>query len=74
MNLVSEIRSIFENYGYEDEIIVAAIRHPQHVLSAALIGADICTMTYDVMSLLYGHPLTDQVMQQFLSDWEKVPQ
>lgn len=74
MNLVSEIRTIYQNYGYETEIIVAAIRHPLHVLQAALIGADICTMAYDVMSLLYEHPLTDQVMQQFLSDWEKVPQ
>lgn len=73
MELVSEISTIYQNYGFETEIIVAAIRHPGHVLSAGLIGAHICTMAYDVLALLYEHPLTDQVMQTFLSDWEKVP-
>jgi transaldolase len=73
MELVSEIRTIYQNYGYETEIIVAAIRNPGHVLTAGLIGAHICTMAYDVLSMLYHHPLTDQVMQTFLSDWEKVP-
>ncbi|TVQ37384.1 MAG: fructose-6-phosphate aldolase [Spirochaetaceae bacterium] len=71
--LVSEIRTIYRNYGYQTEIIVAAIRHPMHVLSAGLIGADICTMAYDVLAMLYDHPLTDQVMQTFLEDWQKVP-
>jgi transaldolase len=74
MDLVSQIKKIYENYGYETEIIVAAIRHPIHVLDAALIGADVCTMMYDSMEKLYDHPLTDIAIQQFLKDWENVPQ
>jgi len=73
MELVSQIKQIYDNYGYETEIIVAAVRHPVHVLEAGLIGADVCTMNFDVMKMLYDHPLTDIGIEMFLKDWEKVP-
>jgi transaldolase len=74
MELVEQIKTIYENYGYQTEIIAAALRHPTHVLEAALAGADVCTMAFEIMEQLYQHPLTDIVLKQFLSDWEKVPQ
>ncbi len=74
MNLVREIKTIYANYGYETQIIVAAVRHPRHVLEAALCGADICTMAYEVIAQLYHHPLTDLGIEQFLRDWKAVPQ
>lgn len=73
MDLVRQIKVIYDNYNYSTEIIVAAVRHPLHVLEAALCGADICTMSYDVMKQLYDHPLTDVGIKMFLEDWEKVP-
>jgi transaldolase len=73
MELVRQIKQIYCNYGYKTEIIVAAIRHPGHVLQSALIGADICTMRFDIMKMLYDHPMTDLGLEQFLKDWEKVP-
>ncbi|HKZ17838.1 MAG TPA: fructose-6-phosphate aldolase [Geobacteraceae bacterium] len=73
MNIVDEIRTIFDNYGYEAEIIVASVRNPVHVLDAALIGADIATIPYSVMIQLSKHPLTDIGIEKFLKDWEKVP-
>ena len=74
MDLVRQIKTIYDNYDYETEIIVAAIRHPLHVLDAALAGAHICTMFLDVMKQLYEHPLTDVAIDMFLEDWKKVPQ
>lgn len=74
MELVEQIHTIYANYGYETEIIVAAVRHPIHVLQAAMIGADVCTLAFDVLEKLYDHPLTDAGIQQFLDDWSKVPQ
>jgi transaldolase len=73
MDLVRQIKTIYKNYGYKTEIIVAAVRHPTHVLEAALAGAEIATMGYDVMAQLYNHPLTDLGIEIFLKDWEKVP-
>jgi transaldolase len=73
MELVRQIRTIYVNYGFKTEIIVAAVRHPTHVLEAALAGADICTMGLDVMQLLSDHPLTDIAVDTFLKDWAKVP-
>ncbi|VAV82793.1 Transaldolase [hydrothermal vent metagenome] len=73
MDLISQITEIYENYGYETEIIVASIRNPIHVLDAALIGADIATIPYKVLDQLSKHPLTDIGMEKFLKDWEKVP-
>lgn len=73
MDLIREIRVIFDNYRFDTEILVAAVRHPNHVLEAALAGADACTMFFDVMRQLYDHPLTDAGIEQFLRDWKKVP-
>jgi transaldolase len=73
MDLVRQIKQIYQNYGYKTEIIVAAVRHPTHVLESALAGADIATMNYDILQQLYLHPLTDIVINQFLNDWKSVP-
>lgn len=73
MGIIEEIRTIFDNYGYTAEIIVASVRNPVHVLQSALIGADIATIPYSVMVQLAKHPLTDAGIKKFLEDWEKVP-
>jgi transaldolase len=73
MNIIEEIRTIFDNYGFDAEIIVASVRNPVHVLNSALIGADIATIPYSVMIQLSKHPLTDAGIEKFLKDWEKVP-
>jgi transaldolase len=72
MALIEEIVTIFENYRMETEVIVASIRHPRHVVEAALLGADIATIPYSVMTKLVQHPLTDVGVQKFLADWRKV--
>ena len=71
MEVVEQIRTIFINYGYDTEIIVASVRGPQHVLNAGLIGADICTIPFAVIKQLAKHPLTDIGIEKFLADWEK---
>ena len=71
MDLISDIVTVYDNYGYESEIIVASVRSPQHVMDAALIGADIATIPLKVITQLAKHPLTDIGMEQFLADWEK---
>jgi transaldolase len=73
MGIIEDIRTIFDNYGYEAEIIVASVRNPVHVLNAALIGADIATIPFSVIMQLTKHPLTDAGLKKFLEDWEKVP-
>ena len=73
MGIIEEIRTIFDNYGYNAEIIVASVRNPIHVLDSALIGADVATIPYSVMMQLSKHPLTDAGIKKFLEDWEKVP-
>lgn len=73
MGIIEDIRTIFDNYGYHAEIIVASIRNPIHVLDSALIGADVATIPYSVMMQLSKHPLTDAGIKKFLEDWEKVP-
>jgi len=73
MKLIRDIKTIFDNYEFDTQIIVASVRHPMHVLEAALIGADICTMPFDVMKKLFQHPLTEKGIELFLKDWEKVP-
>lgn len=70
MEIVDQIRTIFDNYGYDTEIIVASVRSPQHVLQAGLMGADICTIPYSVMRQLAKHPLTDAGLEKFLADWQ----
>ena len=69
MESVDQIRTLFDNYGYGTEIIVASVRSPQHVLQAGMIGADICTIPYSVMLQLAKHPLTDIGLEKFLADW-----
>ncbi|MEK6730236.1 MAG: fructose-6-phosphate aldolase [Planctomycetota bacterium] len=73
MELIEEIRMIYDNYGYQTEIIVASIRNPLHVRDAALMGADVSTIPFNVFDMLVQHPLTDEGVRKFLSDWEKVP-
>ncbi len=71
MELVGQITNIYENYGFETEVIVASIRNPLHVLDAALMGADIATIPFKVLIQLVKHPLTDIGIERFLKDWEK---
>jgi transaldolase len=73
MDVARQIKIIYSNYGYATDIIVAAVRHPTHVLEAGLAGAEICTMGFDVLQQLYQHPLTDMGIEIFLNDWKKVP-
>jgi len=73
MDLVRDIRTIYDNYGFGTQIIVASIRHPLHVVDAALSGADIATIPFEVIERLITHPLTDIGIERFLKDWEKVP-
>ena len=73
MEVVRQIRTIYTNYGFKTQILTAAVRHPTHVLEAALAGSDVCTMSFDVLEQLYHHPLTDLGIDIFLKDWAKVP-
>ena len=67
MDLVEQIITIYENYGFETEIIVASVRNPLHVLEAALLGADIATIPFKTILQLIKHPLTDRGIEQFLN-------
>lgn len=71
MEIVEQTLTIFENYGFDTEIIVASVRHPMHVLEAALTGADIATVPFGVMMQLMKHPLTDTGLKKFLEDWDR---
>jgi len=73
MDLVKQIVMIFDNYDFESEVIVSSIRHPIHVLEAALVGAHVATIPYKVIEQLVKHPLTDIGIERFLEDWRKVP-
>ncbi len=73
MELISQIVQIYRNYDYKTQVLVASIRHPLHVVEAALIGADVCTMPFNVIDKLFNHPLTDIGLEKFLSDWQKNP-
>jgi transaldolase len=73
MDLVRQIKQIYDNYDFGTEIIVAAVRHPVHVLEAALAGAHVCTMRFEQLEQLYEHPLTDKAIEMFLDDWKRVP-
>ncbi len=73
MDLVRDIVKIFSNYGYKTEVIAASIRHPVHVTEAALAGAHVATIPYDILKKMMKHNLTDEGIQKFLKDWEKVP-
>ena len=71
MEIVEQVVAIFENYGFDTEIIVASVRHPLHVLEGALAGADIATIPFSVLMQLIKHPLTDVGLKKFLEDWER---
>lgn len=73
MEIVDQILTIYHNYGFEAEVIVASVRHPRHVLEAALMGADIATIPFNVIAQLARHPLTDKGIDAFLNDWKRVP-
>jgi transaldolase len=72
MDLIETIVQIYDNYGFETNVLVASIRHPLHVVDAALIGADVVTVPYKVIEQMIQHPLTDAGIKKFLADWEKV--
>jgi transaldolase len=71
MDLISQIVQIYRNYDYSTKVLVASIRHPLHLVEAALIGADVCTMPFEVINKLFNHPLTDVGLDKFLNDWKK---
>jgi len=71
MDLIRQVVTIYRNYKYDTQVLVASIRHPLHVVEAALIGADICTMPFKVIESLIRHPLTDIGLERFLADWKK---
>ncbi len=73
MALIRDIKTIYTNYAFSTQILVASIRHPLHVVEAAKIGADIGTMPFGVLESLVKHPLTDKGLARFLSDWEQLP-
>lgn len=72
LDLIRQIRAIYDNYGFETQILAASIRHPLHVVDSALAGADVATMPFKVMTQLYEHPLTDVGLEKFLADWKKL--
>jgi len=72
MELISQIVQIYRNYDYQTKVLVASIRHPLHLVEAALMGADVCTMPFDVINKLFNHPLTSIGLEKFLGDWKKL--
>ncbi|MEZ0497081.1 fructose-6-phosphate aldolase [Sphingomonas sp. IW22] len=74
MQLIADIRQIYDNYAFDTEILVASVRHPIHVLEAAKIGADVMTAPPSVIKQLVKHPLTDKGIEGFLADWAKTGQ
>jgi transaldolase len=72
LDLIDQILTVINNYGFETEVIVASIRHPLHFVEAAMMGADIATVPYSTLEKLVKHPLTDIGMEKFLNDWKKV--
>jgi transaldolase len=74
MQIISEIRTIYDNYDFQTQILVASIRHPVHVLQSAMIGADVMTAPPAVIRQLFKHPLTDKGLEGFLADWQKTGQ
>ena len=74
MDLIGDIRMIYDNYDFPTEILVASVRHPMHVVEAAKMGADIMTAPPKIIQQLFKHPLTDAGIKSFLADWEKTGQ
>lgn len=73
MQLIRQIVTIYKNYHFKTEVLVASCRHPLHIVEAALAGAHVATIPFKVITQLFKHPLTDSGLNQFLSDWKKVP-
>lgn len=73
MELIRDIVTIYKNYGFKTQVLVASVRNPLHVLESARIGADVATVPFNVIQQLAQHPLTDAGIKKFLADWEKVP-
>lgn len=73
MEVVEQLAQIKRNYGFTTEVLVASIRHPLHVIEAALAGADIATMPFTVLMQIVKHPLTDVGLERFLKDWQTIP-
>ena len=71
MQLIRDIRTIYDNYGFKTEILTASIRHPMHVVDAAIAGSDIATLPFKVFQQLIRHPLTDAGLKAFMEDWAK---
>lgn len=71
MNLIEEIVTIYQNYGFSTQVLVASVRHPIHLVQAAMMGADVATIPFSVIDKLFNHPLTDLGLDKFLSDWQK---
>jgi transaldolase len=71
MDLIRQVVTIYKNYNYQTEVLVASVRHPLHVVEAAMIGAHICTIPFRVIDQLIKHPLTDLGLERFLADWKK---
>ena len=72
MELIRSIVQIYKNYGYKTKVLAASLRSPTHVIDSAMAGADIGTMPFKVLDMLFNHPLTDKGLEQFLKDWNKV--
>lgn len=72
IELISEIREVYDNYEFETKILAASLRHPLHVKEALMVGADVATLPFKVFGQLASHPLTDSGLKRFLDDWEKV--
>jgi transaldolase len=70
MELIEQIVTIYNNYGFDTEVLVASARHPMHIVHSALLGADVVTMPFKVLESLYKHPLTDIGLEKFLADWK----
>jgi transaldolase len=71
IQLIQDIVTIYGNYGYKTEVLAASIRHPMHIVDCALVGADVATIPFKVITQLVKHPLTDKGLEAFLSDWKK---
>ncbi len=69
MDLIQQIRTIYDNYGYETKVLAASVRHPMHLVQCALVGADVATVPFKVIQQMMKHPLTDSGLQKFLDDW-----
>lgn len=71
MDLVRQIVQIYKNYDYKTQVLAASLRHPLHVVEAAMAGAHVATMPFKILDMMFKHPLTDRGLEQFLKDWEK---